>query len=157
MLHKTLITEDLLFDEKCVNPLDRYDCGPQVPSWEREIEPLEGWTIEEQRALAAAAKAHHNERALMIERGPTMEIAHWQFLRLLAREVPGKSARECERCLQHVETKRVAYFGPQSRSESISPLRSSKSPQRSSKSPLRSSISPLRSSAPSRTGSAAST
>ncbi len=122
MLHKTLITEDILFGKKRVNPLHGSDCGPQVPSWELEPEPLEGWTIEEQRALEATARANHKERTLMMGRGLTKETAHWQFLRLLARQVPGKSARECERCLQHVEAKRVAYFG---RSASTSPLQSS--------------------------------
>jgi hypothetical protein len=96
----------------------------------------------EQQALSAAARTNHKERTLMLGRGLTEESAHWQFLRLLARQVPGKSAAECHRCLRHVEAKRIAYFGPPSRSASTSPLRASQSP--------------MRSSAASRTGSSAS-
>ncbi len=64
----------------------------------------------------------------MIGRGLTEENTHWQFLRLLARQVPDKSAKECGRCLQRVEAKRIAYFGPRTRSTSTSPLRASRSP-----------------------------
>jgi hypothetical protein len=66
----------------------------------------------------------------MLKRGLTDDDARWQFLRLLARQVPGKSAQECERCLKYVEAKRVAYFGAPSRSASSSPQRSSRSPVR---------------------------
>ena len=96
--------------------------------------------MDEQQALAAAARINHKERTLMLGRGLTEEDAHWQFLRLLARQVPGKSAAECGQCLKHVNAKRIAYFGPLARS--VSPVRESRSPARSS--------------APSRTGSAAS-
>jgi hypothetical protein len=123
---------DELLGKKSLKPLPHTDRAPQVPSWEREPEPLEGWTIDEQQALEAAARTYQRERTLMLGRGLTEENAHWQFLRLLARQVPGKSAKECERCLKHVEAKRIAYFGPPSRSASTSPLRTSRSPLRSS-------------------------
>jgi hypothetical protein len=129
-------------EDRFLKPLLHSDCAPHIPPWEREPEPLEGWTKEEQLALATAARANYRERALLLGRGMTEETAHWQFLRLLARHVPGKSAQECDRCLKHVEARRIAYFGPPSRSTSNSPLRAS--------------TSPMRSSAPSRTGSAAS-
>ncbi len=130
MIH---IPESMLFGKKYSQ--SHSDCAPHIPPWEREPEPLEGWTTDEQHTLAAAARGNHRERALLLGRGLTEETAHWQFLRLLARHVPGKSVQECDRCLKHVEAKRIAYFGP--------PLRSA-------------STSPLQSSAPSRTGSAAS-
>ena len=134
-------------DEESLKPHND-SVDPTARSWEREPEPLEGWTFEEQHALAAAARANHTERT----RGLTEQDAHCHFLRLLVRQVPGKSAAECERCLKHVEAKRIAYFGPTSRSASTSPLRSSRpgSPLQSGRpdSPLRASRpdSPLRSS-----------
>jgi hypothetical protein len=136
--------------EDCLKPQPRNDGAPMARYWEREPEPLEGWTFEEQRALAAAARANHKERT----RGLTDEDARCQFLRLLMRHVPDKSASECDRCLEHVEANRIAYFGATSRSASTSPLRSSRtgSPLRSSRpnSPLRTSRpgSPLQSGRP---------
>ncbi len=113
-----------------LKPPPHSDCAPQAPSWECEPEPQEGWTIEDQQALAAAARANHKERTLMLGRGLTEDEAHWQFLRLLARHVPGKSAAECGRCLKHVKAKRIAYFGPPLRSASTSPIRSFPLPPR---------------------------
>ena len=108
--------------------------------------------MEEQQALAAAARAHHKERTHMLGRGLTEESANLQFLRLLVRQVPGKSLQECDECLKHLEAKRIAYFGPPSRSASTSPVRASRpgSPLQPARadSPLRASRpdSPLRSS-----------
>ena len=48
----------------------------------------------------------------MLKRGLTEEEAHWQYLRLLARHVPGKSLGDCDHCLKYMERQRVAYFGP---------------------------------------------
>ena len=110
-----------------------------VPSWEKEPDPIPGWTLEEQRLLIAASKALQNDRILMIERGYSEEMAHWEYLRQIARRVPGKTAEECNGCLKHVERVRIAYFGTPSQktnsacavSRSSSPLRTLKPMARS--------------------------
>jgi hypothetical protein len=74
--------------------------------------PLHGWTEEQQLSLIAATKTVPSERSLMIERcGWTEKIARHKYLLLISEQVPSKSAQECERCLKHLEVKRVAYFG----------------------------------------------
>ena len=83
-----------------------------LPSWKREVEPLPGWTLEEQRALEVASKELQKERSSMAIRGIPVEYAHWQYVRLISRRVPSKSLEECADCLKHVLKGRVAYFGP---------------------------------------------
>jgi hypothetical protein len=74
--------------------------------------PLPGWTSDEQLSLIAAIKTVPNERSLMIEHyGWTEEVAHHKYLLLMSDRVPGKSLQEVERCLRHLEAKRVAFFG----------------------------------------------
>ena len=74
--------------------------------------PLHGWTSDEQLSLIAAVKAVPSEHSLLIGHcGWTEEIAHYKYLQLISEQVPSKSTQECERCLRHLEVKRVAYFG----------------------------------------------
>ena len=88
-----------------------------LPSWEREPEPLLGWTKGEQRELVAATRALQKDRAQLFNYYAE-EQASWEYLRLLARRLPGKSAEDCRRCLKHVTRHHVAYFGSPSQAAS---------------------------------------
>ena len=87
-----------------------------VPSWEKEPDPLDGWTLEDQRLLIAADKELRKNRLAMLDLGLPEEKVLWEHLRQIARRVPGKSVVECCRCFKYIERTRIAYFGRQSSS-----------------------------------------
>ena len=45
----------------------------------------------------------------MLKRGLTEEEAHWQYLLLLARHIPGKSFGDCDHCLKYMERQRACH------------------------------------------------
>ena len=90
--------------------------APQYSSWKREPDPMPGWTFEEQRTLIATSRSLQSERAMLLKHLGTEERAHWEYLRLIARHLPGKSADDCKRCLAHVKKSKIAYFGSSTRS-----------------------------------------
>jgi hypothetical protein len=102
--------------------------NPQVPSWAREPDPIPGWTLEEQRALISATKELQKERQRIQEYYPTEEQAQWEYLRLIARRVPGKSADDCKQCLKHFQKEHIAFFGSPSRTSTPSQITRSSSP-----------------------------
>ena len=62
-----------------------------VPSWEKEPDPLDGWTLEDQRLLIAADKELRKNRLAMLDLGLPEEKVLWEHLRQIARRVPGKN------------------------------------------------------------------
>ena len=101
---------------KCIDPATErlvnaaaLHCAAQ-PSYVPK--PLPGWTSDEQLALIAAVKAVPSEHSLRIEHcGWTEQVARHKYLLLISEHVPSKGTQECERCLQYLQLKRVAYFG----------------------------------------------
>lgn len=85
-------------------------------SWKREPDPMPGWTFEEQRTLIATSRSLQSERAMFLKHLGSAERADWEYLRLIARHLPGKSADDCKRCLAHVKKSKIAYFGSSTRS-----------------------------------------
>ena len=63
----------------------------------------------------------------MLKRGLTEEEAHWQYLLLLARHIPGKSFGDCDHCLKYMERQRACHspvaFPSSSKWYSITPAR----------------------------------
>ena len=78
--------------------------------------PILGWTSDEQLSLIAATKIVPSERSLINQHcGWTEAMAHHKKLELISEQLPNKSLQECERCLRHLEDKRVAFFGQHQR------------------------------------------
>jgi hypothetical protein len=79
-----------------------------VPSWEKDPTPLEGWSVEQQRALINAINLSPGE----FRKGPD----HRQnlFVNLIRPRKPleGRKLSDCEECYAHIQANRVVYFGP---------------------------------------------
>ena len=81
-------------------PLER-----NIPVWEQDPTPLPGWSETDQRLFIIAAKKAKLKSSLE----PSILR---QRLEKISRQLPGKSIGDFEQCLRHVETSRIAYFGP---------------------------------------------
>ncbi len=77
----------------------------KIPVWEQDPTPLKGWTETEQRLFIIAAKESKLKSSLAPSRLR-------RRLEKISRQFPGKSIGDCEQCLRHIETARIAYFGP---------------------------------------------
>ena len=82
---------------------------PSVPCWLKAPPPLPGWTEQEQTALIQA----YNEETLKEQSKGTPTQTSWQRrVAMLAHKLPGKrSAEDCIKCVIHVRTTKIAFFG----------------------------------------------
>ena len=77
----------------------------KIHVWEQDPAPLQGWTETDQRLFIIAAK----KAKLKSSQEPSILR---QRLEKISRQIPGKSISDFEQCLRHIETSRIAYFGP---------------------------------------------
>jgi hypothetical protein len=76
----------------------------QMPNWERDPEPLAGWTLQEQRVLITEL----NERPIA-----RLDADALQTMCLsVQRTLPHKSLAEIQACYRHLEVMRIAFFWP---------------------------------------------
>jgi hypothetical protein len=77
-----------------------------VPVWKKEPEPLQNWTVEEQKVVLSEMK-----RIPQVRKYPEqLQIVFEKSLRKL----PNKSLRDIQVCYEHLKISRIAYFGSES-------------------------------------------
>ncbi len=77
----------------------------KIPVWEQDPVPLKGWSETDQKLFIIASKEEKLKSSL------EFSILR-RKLEKISRQFPGKSINDCERCFRHVESSRIAYFGP---------------------------------------------
>mmetsp|Transcript_1495 Transcript_1495/g.4039 ORF Transcript_1495/g.4039 Transcript_1495/m.4039 type:complete len:158 (+) Transcript_1495:355-828(+) len=78
----------------------------RIASWQRNPEPPEGWTAEQQDVLLELYRKFPKEKGRNKD-----DAEHWRRMRILAKNIPGKTPEECELCVQNFESNKVAFFG----------------------------------------------
>ena len=74
-----------------------------VPVWMQDPEPMTGWTQEDHKKLLSQIEEHRNARNHPQNLKNVLEKTH--------RAIPHKSLEEIELCFQHIQSKRIAFFG----------------------------------------------
>ncbi len=92
-------THSTQHDSKVSSDLSSH--GPRsTPVWLRDPEPLPNWTVQEQSVLISQLRSRNNP----IHLKSVFENTH--------RLVPNKTIEEIQLCYQHLQSKRIAFFGP---------------------------------------------
>jgi hypothetical protein len=79
-----------------------------LSTWKKDPVPLEGWSVEEQRALIEAMNNIPRDLRKRSDHRYTI------FASLVRPHKPleGRKISECEECYDHIQAKRIAFFGP---------------------------------------------
>ncbi len=106
---RTLRFADPKMKDQVVDGLsDHEGKARSVPSWEKDPTPLEGWSVEEQRALLNAINLSPGE----FRKGPDHRQIVFSRLIRPSRPLEGRKISDCEECYAHIQANRVVYFGP---------------------------------------------
>ena len=101
-------TETTSINEKSVKAFAKSIDGSakklsRVPSWQQAPAPMQDWTAREQQVLIDELEANPQSRRHHAHRERVFEKTH--------RLLPEKTMEQIEQCYQHLQSKRIAYFG----------------------------------------------